>query len=307
MQDVPVTLHLPGRILPDPRAQGDVEASLVGRIEVPAGGLPVLGENVIKGQVLAFVTPTMGVLDRTQVRREVARLTTEIRTETEGLELLKEFHFVPFRDGKVYQAERRLDGLRRERSALLPALQTREVLRASTDGVLSRSNAVAGRIVNPGTVVFEIVNPHRLWVEAVAADPAIAEVASRVSMASAITPEGQMLSLNYVGSGLTLKEQSAPIVFRIDRPPEGLRVGRPVTVTVISEMGTQRGLLVPREAITIGSDGLEQVWEQAEAEVFLPHAVRTRDVDGSTVLVVGGLKDGCRVVVQGARLMAQLQ
>ena len=59
--------------------------------------------------------------------------------------------------------------------------------------------------------------------------------------------------------------------------------------------------------MTIGTDGVEEVWEQTAPEVFLPHPVRTQDIDGATVLVVDGLTDGAHVVVRGSKLMAQLQ
>lgn len=305
--EVPVTMRLAGRIVPDPHTHGDVEASLLGRIEPPPSGLPVLGDKVSKGQVLGYVTPAVGVVDRTQVRREVARLTTDIRVETENLEILKQFSFVPFRDGKIYQSEQRLAGLRREREALLPLLQTQEALRAPTDGVISVSTAIAGRIVHPGEKVFEIVNPRMLWVEASAPDPMTAQSAQRVMTASATTPEGQALALSFVGSGLSLQQQSTPILFRIENPPEGLRVGRPVTVAVQSENRSQRGLPISRDALTIGADGVQEVWEQSEPEIFLPHAVRVQDLDGRSVLIVDGLKEGSRVVISGARLLAQLQ
>jgi hypothetical protein len=305
--DVPVALALAGRIIPDRHAEADVEASLLGRIEPPAAGLPVLGDTVRKGQVLGYVIPAVGVVDRTQVRREVARLTTDIRVETENLDILKQFSFVPFRDGKIYQSEQRIAGLRRERDALLPLLETQEVLRAATDGVISTSIAVAGRIVHPGEVIFEIVNPKRLWVEALAPDPTVAASAQHVATASALTPENQTLALTYIGSGLAQQQQSTPILFSIDNPPEGLRVGRPVTVAVQSEDRMQRGLPMTRDALTIGPDGVTEVWEQSEPEVFEPHVVRVVDLDGRRVLIVNGLKEGSRVVVQGVRLLAQLQ
>jgi hypothetical protein len=305
--EVPVTTRLAGRIIADPQAHGDVETSLLGRIEPPPTGLPVLGDSVRKGQILGYVIPAVGVVDRTQVRREVARLTTDIRVETENLEILKQFSFVPFRDGKIYQSEQRLAGLRRERDALLPMLQTQEALRAPTDGVISTSTAIAGRIVHPGEKVYEIVNPKMLWIEAYAPDPTIAASAQRVATASATTPEGQALALTFVGSGLALQQQSTPILFRIDNPPADLRVGRPVSVAVQSETRSARGLPMTRDALTIGSDGIQEVWEQSEPEVFLPHAVKTADLDGRSVLIVDGLKEGARVVVNGVRLLAQLQ
>ena len=306
--EIPVIVRIAGRIVPDPHAHGTVQASLTGRIEPPdTGGLPVLGSTVARGDLLGWVHPWVGVVDRSQVRREVARLTTDIRIETESLEILKQFSLVPFRDGKVYQAEQKLAGLRRERDVLLPLLQTREALVASSDGIVSVSNAIAGRIVQAGDVVFEIVDPKRLWIEAVAPDPTLAAQASAVAAASATTPEGTPLALHFVGSGLSLREQSTPILFRIDNPPQGLRVGRSVTVTIESQVRMRKGIPISRAAVTVGSDGVQSVWEQTAPEVFVPHPVRLQDVDGATVLIVGSIADGARLVVGGARLMAQLQ
>jgi membrane fusion protein, heavy metal efflux system len=76
---------------------------------------------------------------------------------------------------------------------------------------------------------------------------------------------------------------------------------------VQSENRSQRGLPMTRDALTIGSDGVQEVWEQSEPEVFLPHAVRIQDLDGRSVLIVDGLKEGAHVVVSGVRLLAQLQ
>jgi biotin carboxyl carrier protein len=307
MSAMPLTVKLPGHIVPDPHAHGQVEASLLGRIVAPPDGLPVVGEAVKAGQVLGYVEPAVGVVDRTEVRRKVAELTTEIRVETESLEILKQFFFVPFRDGKIYQAEQRLAGLRRERDALLPLLQTQEPLRAPTDGVISESAAIPGSIVHPGDRIFEIVNPKLLWVEASAPDPATADAASRVVSASALTPEGTRLTLTFVGSSLAVRQQSTPVLFRIEDPPPGLRVGRPVTVSVESENRAERGIPVPREAITIAADGVQLAWEQTAPEVFVPHPVRTRDLDGQTMLVVDGLSEGAHIAVHGASLLAQLQ
>ena len=44
-------ISLAGRIVADPQNRGDVEASLMGRIEPPEGGLPVLGQTVHAGDI----------------------------------------------------------------------------------------------------------------------------------------------------------------------------------------------------------------------------------------------------------------
>lgn len=305
--DVPVTVRLSGRIVPGAHSHGIVQASQGGRFEAPEAGLPVLGDRVTEGQLLGLVVPSAAGVDRQEVRRELERLSTEIRVQTETLEILKQGSFMPFRDGSIAQAQQTLAGLRHEREAKLQLLAVHEPLRAPTSGVISLATAVAGRMVAPGEVVFEIIDPGDLWVQASAADPLSATEAAGVRAASALTPEGQALRLSYLGSGPALTQQATPVLFRIDTPPSGLRVGRPVMVTLRSGTRARHGMPVAREAVTLGSDGVEQVWEQTAPEVFLPHPVRTQDIDAATVLVLDPLPDGTRLVVRGARLMAQLQ
>jgi membrane fusion protein, heavy metal efflux system len=305
--EVRAGIKLNGRIVPDPQAHGQVEAGLLGRIEPPETGMPVLGDTVRKGQILGYIVPVVGVVDRSQVRREVARLTHEIRQTAESIEMMKQFSFVPFREGKIIQMQIRLDGLRQERAALLPMLKTQEFLRSPIDGVIASTTAVAGRVAQPGEMVFDIVNPKLLWVEATVPDPMIASEAAPGTTATARTPEGQTLNVTYVGSGPAVRQQSTPMLFRIDNPPKGLRVGRPAAILLRGEHHAQRGLPTPRAAISVGADGLQQVWEQTDAETFVSHAVQTQDIDAQTVLIVNGVKEGARIVVRGISLMAQVQ
>lgn len=302
-----LTVRLPGRIVPAPNAHGDVEASLLGRIEPPAAGFPVLGQRVSQGEILGYVTPAVGVVDRTQVRREVARLTNDIRVAAESLEILKQFWFVPFRDGKVIQAETRLDGLRRERAALLPLLQTQEVLRAPSDGVISISNAINGRVVHPGEKIFEIVSPHRLWVEAVAADPDVARDAVAGDGAVAVTPEGETLDLAYIGSGLALQQQSVPPDVpdrHADRGAAGRaaghRVGAQPQQAPAGHPGTARGSggRLQRHRPGVGAVGPGSL---------RPHTVKTEVLDGRSVLITAGMEPGVRIVTRGEHLLSQLQ
>lgn len=303
----PVTIKLPGRVIPDPNAQGLVEASVPGRVEVTERGLPTLGQRVSKGEVLAYVVPAIGVVDRTQIRRDVARLTTEIRAATEDLDILQKFWFVPFREGKVVQARMHLEGLRRERAALLPLLDTREVLRAPTDGVVSAVNVVAGQVLQAGQTAVEIVNPGHLWIEASAANPDDATTAAAAAWTAAVTPEGQPLAVHFVGTGLSVQQQAALLHFEIDTPVDGLRVGRPVTVIAASRDHHHQGIAVPHDSVVNGPGGVDEVWEHTDAEHFRPLPVRTESLDGRNVLVTQGLQPGARVVVRSARLLAQYQ
>jgi hypothetical protein len=54
-------------------------------------------------------------------------------------------------------------------------------------------------------------------------------------------------------------------------------------------------------------NGLPQVWEMAGAERFEAIAVRTAPVDGKNVLITAGVKEGTRLVVEGAEFVNQVR
>ena len=53
--DVARTVELPGRVVMDPNAGGRVQTAVGGKVEPGPNGLPVAGQTVRKGEVLAFV------------------------------------------------------------------------------------------------------------------------------------------------------------------------------------------------------------------------------------------------------------
>ena len=90
-------------------------------------------------------------------------------------------------------------------------LVEREEIRAPIAGVISVANVVAGQVVDAREVLFEIVDPTRFWVEAIAHD---AGVVSNLSAAFAVTNSGERLPLEFAGLGLSLKQQTTPLTFK---------------------------------------------------------------------------------------------
>ena len=56
-------------------------------------------------------------------------------------------------------------------------------------------------MIHPGEMVYEIVDPNDLWVEATAPDPAMPPPRCAVKTATALTPEGQVLPLTLSAAG----------------------------------------------------------------------------------------------------------
>ncbi|MEY3296499.1 MAG: hypothetical protein RLZZ451_2547, partial [Pseudomonadota bacterium] len=171
-QTVPRRLELLAEVVADPRSSGQVQATQAGRIDAPAAGLPLPGQRVQRGQVLALLEPVLPAAERAQREAELAELALRAGLVERQLARAKELAAtVPRREAEALQVE--LDGLRQRREALVQGARA-EALRAPVAGVVARVAAGAGQVVAAGTLLFEIVEPSRLLIEARVADARLA-------------------------------------------------------------------------------------------------------------------------------------
>ncbi len=70
----PKAFELAGTVVMDPNAGGKVQAALAGRLEAGPKGLPGVGQAVRKGEVLAYVVPTAGAIERSNQVAQQAEL-----------------------------------------------------------------------------------------------------------------------------------------------------------------------------------------------------------------------------------------
>ena len=75
---IPLTVELVGKVVAEPNAGGRVQSTQTGRIEAGPKGLPVLGQRVRKGDVLAFVEPSIASLERANRQSELAALDAQL-------------------------------------------------------------------------------------------------------------------------------------------------------------------------------------------------------------------------------------
>jgi multidrug efflux pump subunit AcrA (membrane-fusion protein) len=157
----------------------------------------------------------------------------------------------------------------------------------------------AGQLVEAHDLLWEIVDPDKLWVEVLVYN---GDIASNVDRAWAVTSEGESLPVAFIGRGLTLENQGILLQFRVIGPPESLSVGNPVTVFVESDTSAS-GVILPQSAVVRNSSAQDIVWEHVAAELFVPHPVRVRSINGEQVVVLSGLGPDKRIVFNGAGLL----
>jgi len=298
----PRTVQLAGTVIADPNSFGRVQSPRPGRIEAPEGGLGFVGTRVAKGELLGYLLPYIEAADKANIESQIAE--TEARI-VKLATILSRYNERPgaMPQVKVDEVEGELNALRRKRAELRPSLVAREEIRAPISGTISSAAVVAGQIVEAREVLFEIVDPARFWVEAIAHDPS---VAANVTKAYAVASSGERVDIEFAGLGLFLKQQAAPLTFRVMQAPPNLSIGKPVTVILQSTVELS-GIVLPASSIVRAPSGLHIVWIKTEAERFEPHTVRYEPLDGQRVLVLAGLKAEQRVVTEGATLLNQIR
>jgi cobalt-zinc-cadmium efflux system membrane fusion protein len=296
------TIELPGRVIPDANASGYVQSSLAGRLLPPPEGFPVLGSRVEKGQVLAFVEPPIQAIDVSDMRQKEGELLQQIAiVERRVLRFEKLVESNAVARTQLEDARTELEGLRARKAQLDKIRREPEVLLAPVSGVIAEANTIAGQLAQPSTVIFQIVDPARLWVEALSF-----EAIPKVESASARAANGNTVDLVFRGSAAVLRNQSIAVQFAIDGKPEDIWAGQFVTVFA-SLPEKRRGIRLPRAALIRTANGQYIVFEHVSAERFEARAVKAEALDADSVIVTAGIADGKRVVVLGAELLDQVR
>lgn len=303
-EQVAQVLELPGRVIMDPHLGGRVQAMIPGRIEAAGShGLPAAGSSVQKGTILAWVVPASGAIERSNQAALLAELRASLALAEKRLIRLRELaDTVPRKE--IESAESEVHSLKERLVAVGGGLSGREALVAPVGGVLAASNAVVGQVVEPKELIFEVIDPNSLHIEATAFEPVPLE---QVATAT-VRVHGKSVPLNFIGAPRRLREQALPLIFENHAAGAGLSLplGQPVDVQVQLKNKVQ-GIPLPSAALARNTANQVVVWVKTAPEHFSARAVRTEPLDGTRVLVKSGLKEGERVIVQGAGLIAQIR
>lgn len=296
LADLPQTVELTGRVIADPNAGGKVQPTQAGRIEPGLRGLPSLGQPVSRGEVVAYVRASESATPEMKVNLELARKKLARLEQLEGA--------VPQRE--IESARIEVQSLTQRLSPAGGAYVAREALLAPVSGVIAAANAVVGQVVDAREVIFEVIDPVRLQIEALAYDAALpANIA-----AATLSPSADVrVALTLVGAGRLLKEGAIPVLFRVNADSKSaiaLAAGQTVKVFAATRSKV-KGHAIPAAAVVKNPANQDIVWVHTAAELFAPQTIRWVALDGARVAVLDGLKDGARVVVQGASLINQVR
>jgi len=296
------TLQLPARIVADPNASGMVQSVHGGRIEPGPQGLPVAGQSVRQGEVLAWVRHHADPFAQSAQQSQRTELKAARELAEQRLRRLESLEgTVPRKDIDAARVEAR--SLAEREQSIAASLEAREALRAPVSGVIARAAMKAGQIVEAREVLVEVVDPTRLMVEASTPDVSLGQ---RLGGAHLVGTEGVKLQL--VGAARALRDGVLPLNFRVTAAAGATPLALGQTVTLVAALKERRkGIVLPASAVVRSPANEPVVWIKTGAERFMPQPVQLQPLDANTVLVTQGLAADNRVLVQGAALVAQIR
>lgn len=314
------TLRVPATAQPRGGGEGHVVAPVAGRL-LPTVNLPLSGERVEQGQVVAAVLPfTSGAQDPAGLRLELAQAQTDLeqaRRQRARLDQLLAVQAIPARRVEEARAEEsraqaRLEAARariaqyeHSRTAdAAPDGDTAFRAKAPLAGIVTSLSVAPGSIVEAGQVILSIVSPDRLWI--------VAEVPESDAGALGMlrTAELEIPGLSPGAPAITGTVRIRNIGRTVN--PESRRI--PVTLEVVNQNGLLRigqslfvrfGVGDPVETLAapisslVDDGGQTVVFVQSAGESFAKRIVRSGMSGEGYVQILSGLQPGERVVSQG--------
>lgn len=309
------SIELQAEVILDPAFGGLIEAGQLGQLQAGPDGWPTLGQQVRAGQVLAAIAPLDTSLDRSNQQALLAELDAQIALTQDRIRRFKQLGtLVPANELDALNID--LAGLKRRREFAAKGTGQLVPVVAPVSGVISQVHKLRGQVVESQDALFQIVDPAELLIAARLYDNSLtlpaAPSASAILLAGNNTGSG--FPLLFQGQGLQLQQQARPLWFKpqpkaantsANTTPQ-LSVGQPLTV-VLATGELLSGWAVPRTALQKLDTGETAVWVHQSAERFIAQKVSPLPLNASEVVIVSGLHDGDRVVVQAASLLAQVR
>ena len=295
-------IELNGKVVLDPQTGGLVQTTTGGRFEAVKGGVPQLGKKVMKGELLGYVVASQAPLERSGQQAELAQLKAQLALAESRLQRVQQLKdTIPKKELDASASE--VQSLKGQVAALAGGIGAKEALRAPTDGVIAGSQAVAGKVFDAGDLLFEVVNPSVVRVDANWFDGATVPAFGGAKVSSS----GQTITLNYLGASGAVRDQVLTLAFE-NRELSKAQFATGQLLKVYAEQAEKiEGIAVASSALVKNAANQTAVWVKVQPETFEPRVVTTEPLDGQQVLITSGLKPFDRVVVQAASLINQIR
>jgi RND family efflux transporter MFP subunit len=174
------------------------------------------------------------------------------------------------------------------------------VFRSPVSGIVMEKTIVRGMRVMPGDVLYRIVDPSIVWVEASVYEPdlGVVHIGQRGTMTFQTYPEEALNArVTYVAPTLDAQTRTAIVRFEIANPGGRLKAGMFASLDLTVPLG--RGLVVPSDAV-LDSGRRRLVFVSEGNGYFEPREVTVGHVVDGRTQIVRGLAEGERVAESAA-------
>jgi cobalt-zinc-cadmium efflux system membrane fusion protein len=322
-------VRVPATVNAKPGLHASVNAPIAGRL-MPAEGrtLPVVGDKVEAGQVLALLQPSFSEIGARIVEAEAevnrAKLAFEqasaalkrvqalAKAEARTARELEESEFAVRTAEANYKAAQALQGTYRSVTSAFgggsTTVQPTLELRAPIAGIITSQAGVAiGEYVPAERTLLAILDNSAVFIEGkvpevdaarLSASPgAIYERNAERGKFRPVTGEGKG-RLVFTGIQVDPQTRTVPLVYEVPNAEGALRVGE--AITLHAETARVENAVALPESAVVEEEGEFIAFVQIAGETFDKRTLKLGIRDGDWLQVVDGLQEGERVVTRGA-------
>ena len=316
MRPIRSAVNATGVVRARPDGEAVLSAVAAGQVQ-SAGTFPRLGQQVNKGQVLAYLVPRLGgETDLATLRAAAGKAQVEYdlaNQELARLEGLYRQEAVPEKRvlsarAAVALAKAELDATR-QRLGQYGGAGGGIALKAPVTGTVADIRVTPGAYAEAGAPLFHIVDSSRLWLELRVPETEATRLATPTGAAFQVAGDGPGVEiaagrngrLVAVGGVVDATSRTVPVVFEFAPGARPLPIGLAVQAQVFS--GSAREAVAIPVSSVLDEGGLSVVFVQTGGESFERRQVRLGARNGDWVEVLDGVTVGSRVVSRGAYLV----
>ncbi|MBI3893988.1 MAG: efflux RND transporter periplasmic adaptor subunit [Candidatus Wallbacteria bacterium] len=279
-------LMVPGKVVPRTDRYVAIFPPLSGRLLASGDRLPLVGEKVSKGQVLAVVQQSLSAPEMAQLAAE--RIKAEAAVGQANASML--------------QARRDLERLRSlSRVVASKEIQKAELAAKVAEQEVSRAlRATLGEQVEPPKSLFAVLDSSVLWVEASVFVDDIGRIdEARSALVHVSAYQDRYFPAKLFNLGQTVDEATRAVkaIFDLANPEAKLRPGMFAEVAIGA--GDNREMLAVPDAAVVEREGRKVVYVHTGPEEFFAREVVLGERDGPYWAVQQGLQAGDRAVTVG--------
>jgi cobalt-zinc-cadmium efflux system membrane fusion protein len=290
-----------GTIVPSSSGQAIVTAPQTGRI---LSLHTTVGSQVTVGQTLAVIEGFVDAASAMTFQAEKNNLLAEFEAARKEYERMKSIADIVAKKD-LDEAQARFNKAQDNLELFKSKSATRFELKSPISGMVDNFTLSIGTPVSQSDVLFTIVNPSKVYVDAQIYGNAAAMMKAAKSFIIN-SPSGKQVEAQLLAIPQTLhaSNQSQHILFEVDNTDNTFKIGEYVKVKAM--LPTEAGaILIPTSAIT-EVDGRDCVFIKVFAEQYQLRFVNTKNDNGSTVSITKGLETGERVVTNATYQMKMI-